>query len=131
MEQQHRNVLVLAASQATLQVTTVTMISITGLAGYSLAEDKVLATLPLTTYVLGSALMTIPASLLMAKTGRRAGFQCGTVLGMLAGLTCGLAMYLASFWLLCLGMSIMGTYSAFGKYYRFAAADAASASFKA
>ena len=66
MEKQHRNVLVLSGCQATLQtITGATMVSVTGLAGFALADDKAFATVPLTCYVLGSAITTIPASLLM------------------------------------------------------------------
>lgn len=64
MEKQYRNVLVLSGCQATLQTTGATMIAVTGLAGFALASDKSLATVPLTCYVLGSAITTIPASLL-------------------------------------------------------------------
>ena len=131
MEKQHRNVLVLSATQATLQITGVTLTAITGLAGFALADNKSFATVPLTCYVLGSAITTIPASLLMKTVGRRTGFQTGTVLGMAGAAVCSLAMYLASFWLLCAGMLVIGMYNAFGKYYRFAAADAAALSFKA
>ena len=131
MEKQYRNVIVLSATQATLQITGVTMTAVTGLAGYALVDDKAFATVPLTCYVFGSAITTIPASLLMKTVGRRAGFQTGTALGMVGGAICSLGIYLASFWILCAGMTVMGMYTAFGKYYRFAAADAASLSFKA
>ena len=131
MDLQHRNVLVLSGCQATLQTAGATMISVTGLAGYALAEDKSFATIPLTCYVLGSAITTIPASLLMGAVGRRAGFQTGTALGMCGAAVCALAMYLGNFWLLCAGMAVMGMFTAFGKYYRFAAADAADVSFRA
>lgn len=131
MQKQYRNVLVLSGCQATLQITGATMISVTGLAGYALAEDKALATVPLTTYVLGSACTTIPASLLMRVIGRRAGFQSGTALGIVGAAVCSYAIVAASFWLLCAGMFLMGCYTAFGKYYRFAAADAAAESFRA
>ncbi len=131
MEKQYRNVLVLSGTQATLQITGVTMVAVTGLAGYALADDKSLATVPLTCYVFGSAITTIPASFLMKTVGRRAGFQVGTLLGMIGAFVCSFAIFAASFALLCAGMTIMGMYTAFGKYYRFAAADAASPSFKA
>lgn len=131
MEKQHRNVLVLSGTQATLQITGVSMVAVTGLAGFALATDKSLATVPLTFYVFGSAITTIPASLLMKTIGRRAGFQIGTTLGMFGALVCSLAMFISSFALLCAGMTVMGMYTAFGKYYRFAAADAASHSFRA
>ncbi len=131
MEKQVRNVLVLSGAQATLQVSGATMIAVTGLAGFALADDKSFATVPLTFYVLGSAITTIPASLLMKSIGRRAGFQTGTAIGMCGAAVCSLAMFLGSFWLLCAGMMVMGMYTAFGKYYRFAAADAASVAFQA
>ncbi len=131
MEKQYRNVLVLSGCQATLQTSGTTMISVTGLAGFALASDKSFATVPLTCYVLGSAIATIPASLLMRAVGRRAGFQAGTILGMLGAAVCTVAMYVSSFWLLCAGMGVMGIYQAFGKYYRFAAADAAEMDFRA
>ncbi len=131
MEKQYRNVLVLSGCQATLQTTGTTMIAVTGLAGFALASDKSLATVPLTCYVLGAAVTTIPASLLMNAIGRRGGFQVGTALGMFGAVVCAVAMYVASFWLLCAGMTVMGMYTAFGKYYRFAAADAAQVEFRA
>lgn len=131
MERQYRNVLVLSGCQATLQTGGVTLVAITGLAGFALAPDKAFATVPLTSYVIGSALTTFPASMLMNAIGRRAGFQAGTAIGMLGAALCGLAIYLANFWLLCFGMMVMGSYTAFGKYYRFAAADAADPGFRA
>ncbi|MDB5809220.1 MAG: transporter [Betaproteobacteria bacterium] len=131
MEKQHRNVVVLSSTQATLQITGVTMVAITGLAGFELADTKAFATVPLTCYVFGSAMTTIPASLLMKAIGRRAGFQTGTGIGMAGAAICTLAIYIANFYLLCAGMMVMGMYTAFGKYYRFAAADAASESFRA
>lgn len=131
MEKQYRNVWVLAGCQATLQTTGTTMVAITGLAGAMIAANPAFATVPLTCYVLGSAITTIPASLLMKAIGRRAGFQIGTALGALGAVVCSLAIYLADFWLLCGGMAVMGMYTSFGKYYRFAAADAAAVDFRA
>lgn len=131
MERQHRNVLVLSGCQATLQTTGATMTAVTGLAGFALADDKSFATVPLTFYVLGSAASTIPASLLMKTLGRRGGFQVGTAIGMCGAAVCSAGMVAASFWLLCAGMFVMGVYTAFGKYYRFAAADGVTGGFRA
>src|SRR6185503_17235450 len=77
------------------------------------------------------AITTIPASLLMRAIGRRGGFQAGAALGMFGAAVCALAMFVSSFWLLCAGMTVLGAYQAFGKYYRFAAADAAAVDFRA
>ena len=131
MEKQYRNVLVLSGCQATLQTTGITMIAVTGLAGAMIAPNTAFATVPLTGYVVGAALTTIPASLLMKQIGRRAGFQAGTAIGVLGALICTAALYLANFWLLCAGMFVMGMYTSFGKYYRFAAADVAAPDFRA
>jgi len=43
---------------------------------------------------------------------------------------CAAAVYTHSFWLLCLGVMVLGAYLAAGQYFRFAAADAAPAEFK-
>lgn len=109
----------------------VTLIAINGLAGYALAADKGLATPPVTAQVIGSALATIPASLVMQRIGRRAGFQIGGGFGLVGGAISTLAIALSNFWLLCFGTLILGVYGAFGLYYRFAAADSAGEEFKA
>jgi MFS family permease len=126
-----KNVAVLAACQALLLANNSTVIALNGLAGYALAVDKTLATLPVTTWVIGAALTTYFASLLMKRIGRRAGFTCGAVIGMIGAGVCAAALMLASFWLFCFGTLVIGVYNAFGQYYRFAAADAASHDFKA
>jgi MFS family permease len=72
----------------------------------------------------------MPASLHMKRVGRQRGFTLGTAWGFAGALICGSAIWLQSFWLLCLGTLIWGVYNAYGQYYRFAAADAASGAFK-
>src|SRR5436190_3054747 len=126
-----RTVLLLAACQALLLTNAVTMIAINALAGYSLADNKALATLPNTAYVIGMALSTYPASMLMKRIGRRGGFLTGAVLGLVGGAITTGAIAVGSFALLCAGSVLLGAYNAFGQYYRFAAADAAPADFKA
>lgn len=108
----------------------VILIALNALAGYALADNKALATLPITTYVVGAALTTIPASFMMKYVGRRTGFMTGAAAGLVGALICSWGIYTANFWLLCFGTLVMGMYNAFGGYYRFAAADAASESFK-
>ena len=58
MDSIHRNVALLAGCQAMLLVNNVTLISLAALAGFSLADNKMLATLPATAYVVGAALTT-------------------------------------------------------------------------
>jgi MFS family permease len=131
MEKSRKNVAVLACCQALLFTNNSTVIALNGLAGYALAANKALATLPVTGWVLGAALTTFPASLLMKRIGRRAGFTVGALTGIAGAALCSLAIYLANFWLLCLGTLVFGVYNACAQYYRFAAADAVAADFKA
>ncbi len=123
-----RSVGLLAACQALLLCNAVTLIAVNGLVGVRLAPTPKLATLTITGYVIGTALMTIPASQFMKRFGRRSGFMFGAGLG---GLACALALQLESFWPLCCGTLIAGSYNAFGLQYRFAAADMAPADLKA
>ena len=125
-----RDVGLLAAAQALLLTNGVSLVAVNGLAGFALAGDKRLATLPVTAYVIGAALTTLPASFFMKHHGRRAGFMFGAMLGIAGALLSALAISAASFWLLCLGTLLAGGYNAFGQQYRFAAADLAPPDFK-
>jgi len=131
VEPAKKNVAVLAACQALLFTNNSTAIALNGLAGYALAANKALATLPVTAWVIGGALSTLPASLLMKRIGRRSGFTVGALTGMVGAAICSFALYLESFWLFCFGTMVFGVYNAAAQYYRFAAADVASADFKA
>ncbi len=122
---------VLAACQALLFTNNSTLIAINGLAGLSLAPNAALATLPVTCWVLGGAIATMPASFHMKRVGRQRGLTSGTLWGIGGALICALAIWLQSFWLLCAGTLVWGTYNAYGQYYRFAAADFASPDFRA
>jgi MFS family permease len=126
-----RNVSLLAACQALLFTNNSTLIAINGLAGLALSPYAALATLPVTCWVLGGAIGTMPASLHMKRVGRQAGLSSGTLWGIVGALICAAAIWLQSFWLLCFGTLVFGVYNAYGQYYRFAAADVASADFKA
>ena len=76
------------------------MISLGGLAGaYLLADDKSLATLPVSGFNVGIALMAGPASLLMFKIGRRRGFMAGVILGFVGVSIAGTAILFAQFYL--------------------------------
>jgi len=92
VEPAKKNVAVLAACQALLFTNNSTAIALNGLAGYALATNKALATLPVTAWVVGGALSTLPASLLMKRIGRRAGFTVGALMGIIGAAICSLAL---------------------------------------
>jgi len=125
-----RNVLLLALAQATSS-TSVTLVAAVGaLAGYALASNKALATLPSTMSVIGTALSTVPASLLMKRVGRRLGFMVGALAAMTGGLISALALAHGAFWLLTAGALLLGVSVAFAQQYRFAAAETSLPEFR-
>ena len=125
-----RNALILAGAQAFYFIGATIHITLSGLVGHLLADDKSLATLPVSIYVLGNFTTTIPASLLMRRMGRRFGFQLGAFIGVISGCLAAYAIFIFSFWLFCAAIFLAGIYQAFSLYYRFAAADTASSTFK-
>ncbi len=119
-----RTVTLLAVCQGLLLTNSVILMAVNALTGYMLAENKIFATLPAMTYVVGSAITAMPASAFMRRRGRRRGFMTGSVLAILGALICGVAVMMKSFAGLCLGTFFIGCYNATGGFYRFAAADA-------
>lgn len=100
-------------------------ITITALVGKGLAPTPALATLPLALQFVATALVTIPASLLMGRFGRRIGFTLGSLAGIIGGVVSCLAVILADFWLFCIGAAFLGGFATHVALYRFAAADVA------
>jgi len=125
-----QNITVLVIGQTLLLTISSTVVSVSSLAGQAMAGNKLLASLPVTTWMLGAALMTYPASLYMKRAGRRAGFYLGTGCGLVGAALAALAVTIGSFPLLCLGTLLLGSNNGIGQYYRFAAADASPAGFK-
>jgi len=125
-----KNVAVLAVCQALLLTNNSILITVNALAGYALAADKALATLPVTSYFVGSALATLPLAMLMKRYTRRTGFIVGAMFAIAGSLVCAAAVYAGNFWFLCLGVLVLGAYFAAGQHYRFAAADSVPADFK-
>lgn len=129
MRNMYKQVLILAGSQAVFQTVTILLMTIGGLAGLYLAPDPSWATIPVAMGSLGTALVMFPASILMTRVGRRAGFVMGAASGIFSAAVAVVAMTQHSFWLLCLAMLLMGIYQAFAQFYRFAAGEVATVEF--
>ena len=129
---QRRNVALLGLAQALFMSVQGMGISATPLAAYSLLPEteKWLATIPVFLVHLAIMGTTVPASLLMGRFGRRAGFSLGAVAGGLAGLVGTLALFSHSFPLLCLSAVLQGMQAACFWYFRLAAADASEPAFR-
>jgi predicted MFS family arabinose efflux permease len=121
---QRTQVWLLSACQALLLTNTVILMAVSALVGYMLADNKMLATLPSMTYVIGSAVSAMPISAWMRKVGRRSGFMYASLLAIVGAVVAVAAVMMKSFWGVCLGTFFIGCYNATGALYRFAAADA-------
>jgi MFS family permease len=120
-------VLLLAGSQALMLSAIVLSMSLAAILGSLLAPDKSLATLPVAAMVVGTAIASLPAAMLMRRWGRRIGFLMGAGLGVAGSVIAGYALWQQSFELFVLGHLLLGSYQGFANYYRFAAAEAVDA----
>lgn len=131
MNREKQNVALLLGCQA-LSATCVTVLfTVAALVGDRLVTDKSLTTLPLALFQVAVMLATIPISMLMQRRGRRFGFGVGTLVGMAGAGLGAIAIVQQSFLLFCGAMVLLGIFNGAVGFYRFAAADAASESFRA
>lgn len=117
------NVLRLSIAQALAGANSTVVYATAAIVGHMLAPSEVLATAPISIFVVGMAAGTLPAGAIARRYGRRAAFMAGTGCGVLAGLLAALAILLGSFWLFCVATSFAGAYAAVVLSFRFAAAD--------
>ena len=110
----------LSASTSSLSV------SASSIVGFQIAENKALATFPLTFHLLGTMLAGIPASMLMKFIGRRYGFLIGTGIGTFGAASASLAIIYSSFPFFCLSIFCLGILNGFAQLYRFTAVEVSS-----
>jgi MFS family permease len=113
----------LAVAQALYSCCIITVFSTAGLVGLTIAPDQSLATLPITTFVIGSMATTIPASFMMRRWGRKPIFLLGAVSSILGALLATWSIFHAAFWLFCFATAMQGVFQATSNYYRFAAVE--------
>jgi len=122
-----RNVALLACSQAAMLSAIVMSMAVGAIVGAALAPDKGLATLPIAAMVVGTAVTSLPAAMLMRRRGRRPGFLLGASLGVAGSLLAAFALHRQSFAPFVIGHLLLGSYQGFANYYRFAAVEAVDA----
>lgn len=118
-----RNVILLALSQALSASGASVVVLLGGIVGEGIAPNPRLATLPSSLAVVSMALTIIPATMLMRRIGRRAGFMLSALTAAFGMALAAVAVLQGSFMLLCLGVVLIGQNSAFGLQYRFAATE--------
>ena len=127
----YRNLSVLALSSMIATSGVAIVVLTAGIIGADLAPSLEWATLPASLMIVGVALMSIPAAMIMQRIGRRNGFMLSAVVAGLSALLAAYAIVLGSFALFCLAVLLIGTNSAFTQQYRFAAAESVEPRFAA
>ncbi len=127
MASRYRTLIVLGIAQCFGQTAAPMIVLLGGIVGARLAPDLSWATLPLAVMVLGTAFTTVPATLLMARYGRKAGFLVASGYSSTAGLVAALAIYAGNFPLFCVAAFLVGSNSAFIQQFRFAVAESVPA----
>lgn len=117
------NVVRLAVAQALAGANSTVVFATGAVVGNMLAPSKVLATLPISIFVVGMAGCALPTGSIARRYGRRTVFMVGTGCGVLVGLLSAWAIVAADFWLFCAAMFLGGAYAAVVFSFRFAAAD--------
>lgn len=129
-----RNVAVLVLAQAILGAQMPMIFVVGGLAGKALAQDAGIslcwATLPISLIIFGSMTTAPWMSPLMQTRGRRFGFYVGALAGALGAAIAAYGMSIGSFAVLLIGSYFTGIYMSAQGFYRFAATDTASDSFR-
>ncbi|HMN76575.1 MAG TPA: MFS transporter [Burkholderiaceae bacterium] len=126
----NRNLLLLTLCQGLFLTNNVVFIAINGLVGLSLAPRAWMATLPITGYVVGSALSTMLVVRLQTRFGRKRSFQTGLAVAVGSAALAAYAAYSASFGLLVLATVVAGFYAANASLYRFAGPELVAPSFR-
>jgi MFS family permease len=125
-----RNVALLIVCQALCYFLTSVMLAVSALAGYHLAADKSLATLPHAIQWLSTMAMALPAAMLMRRLGRRNAFRWGASLGTIGALIAAYALFIEEFWWFACATVFTGAFNSFAMHYRFAAAEAADVAWR-
>ena len=120
---QSGNIWRLSIAQALAGANAIVVYATGAIIGNTLAPTPMLATLPISIFVVGMAACILPMGAIAQRHGRRAAFLAGTGAGVLTGLLAMLAVIIGSFWLFCLAAFFGGGYAAVVLSFRFAAAD--------
>lgn len=126
----HPSVLRLAIAQALSGANTTVVYATAAIIGHLLAPRPGMATLPISVFVIGMALSTLPVGAVARRHGRHAAFFLGNGCGVVSGLLASLALVQASFVLFCIAMLFGGAYAAVVLTFRFAAAECVPAADK-
>ncbi len=122
----NRNVWLLFVCQAIMNTVMSGQTIMASLVGYKLTGGSGLNTLPMAIQQIGVMCASVPAGIVFAKFGRKAGFWMGCSIAMLGSVTFATGIYLENFPLYAFGAFPAGIGLGVSHHLRFAAAEVAS-----
>lgn len=100
------------------------MVALGGIIGQSLAPSPMLVTLPVSMFMVGTCIATIPVSILIRRFGRRTVYVGGALVAVCGASVSTWGVLVGSFNLFCAGALFFGLNIACVQSYRFAASQA-------
>jgi MFS family permease len=117
------NVWILTTAQALMLSVSSMVVFVGGLVGAKLAPVENLATLPVASVVVGTAVSIPPVTLLMNTIGRRRSFFIIGMYSVLVALLAGYSIYISNFYLFVVSTFLFGTTYACVMQFRFASME--------
>lgn len=122
----HRNVWILTIAQAFMMSMNSLNVFVGGLIGTQIAPSEKLATLPVASIVVGTALATVPVAMLMRKLGRKKTFLFISIYSIIVALLATYAISIGSFYLFSFSTFMLGVNAASIMQFRFASMESVS-----
>ncbi|MFT6865572.1 MAG: MFS family permease [Cyclobacteriaceae bacterium] len=124
----HKNVWILTLAQMFMMSMNSLHVLVGGLVGDRIASSEKLATLPVASIMVGTAMATIPVTMLMKKIGRKKTFLIVSGYSILVSLFAAYAIAIESFYLFVFCAFLMGVSNASMMQFRFASMESVKSS---
>ena len=118
-----RNLSILLTCQLISATGSIALVTLGGIIGSSLTQNKAFATLPISIMVISVAATTVPATLLMRRIGRKHGSTLASLSAAVASLMAAYAVSISSFPFFIFAAAVFGINMAFTQQYRYAAVE--------
>ncbi|MEO9872266.1 MFS transporter [Ekhidna sp.] len=123
----HKNVWILTLAQAFMMCVNSMNVFVGGLIGNQLAPSAKLATLPVASIVVGTAVFTVPITFLMKRIGRKKAFLMIVLYSIAIALLASYAISIKGFYFFSFCTFLLGATSACIMQFRFASMESVSA----
>lgn len=123
----HKNVWVLTIAQIFMMSMNSLHVFVGGIIGNMIAPSEKLATIPVASIVLGTAIGTVPVTMIMKRIGRKKTFLGAAIYSISIALLSAYTISIGSFYLFCFCSFLLGFSNASLLQFRFASMESVSA----